>query len=138
MTEAGYLVMRNDMQQTGLNPMITRAPRAPTDKPPKKRAPRQIPTDTIPPDNLPAIFARNLKIARLQHSMTLEDVANVIGMTQQAVSKIETGKSGFTLTTMKKLADVFGLEVRDMLKLSAAEPATDDNLAPHPSRKKNT
>jgi len=39
---------------------------------------------------------------------------------------------------MKKLADVFGLEVRDMLKLSAAEPATDDNLAPHPSRKKNT
>ena len=38
-TRADYLVLRNEMQQTGLDSMPPRAPRAPMDKPPKKRAP---------------------------------------------------------------------------------------------------
>lgn len=126
------------MQQTGLDSMAKRVPHAPADNPPKKRAPRQMPTNEILPDDLPAVFGHNLKVARLERAMTSKDVASAVGLTQQAISKIEAGKSGFTLTTMKKLADIFGLEVSGMLKLEATEPGTDNNSASHLSNKKNT
>lgn len=116
--------------------MPPRAPRASMDNLPKKRAPRQLPTGDIPPDDLSAIFARNLKVARLQHAMTLEDVAAAAGMTHSGVSNVERGRKAFTLKTMQKLASVFGLEVGDMLKLPAAEPAAGDNPVPRLSRNK--
>ncbi len=96
--------------------MTKRAPPASTDSPPKKRAPRQIPNDEVPPDDLQALFGRNLKIARLKMKLTLEDVTLATGMSNQYLSKVENGRTNLTLATMKKLAAVVGLDVSEMIK----------------------
>ncbi len=117
---------------------MTKRPQVPlSEGPPKKRAPRRVPDVAVSPDDLPAVFGYNLKVARLERAMTLADVGRAAGMTGQGVSKVESGRSGFTLTTMKKLADIVGLEVGDMLKLPVVEPASDEKPASRPSRKKS-
>jgi len=96
--------------------MAKRVPPAAVDNPPKKRAPRQIPTDDVPPDDLQALFGRNLKIARLKMKLTLEDITLATGMKNQYVSKVENGQTNLTLATMKRLAAVVGLDVSEMIR----------------------
>jgi cyanate lyase len=96
--------------------MAKRVPPASTDSPPKKRAPRQVPVDDVPPDDLQALFGRSLKIARLQMRLTLEDITLATGMKNQYVSKVENGQTNLTLATMKKLAAVVRLDVSEMIK----------------------
>ncbi len=96
--------------------MAKRMPPAAVDSPPKKRAPRQIPTDDVPPDDLQVLFGRNLKIARLKMKLTLEDITLATGMKNQYVSKVENGQTNLTLATMKRLAAVVGLDVSEMIR----------------------
>lgn len=111
--------------------MTKRAPPAPGKFPAKKRAPRQLPTDDLPSDNLQAIFGRRLKVARLQRAMTLMEMAEATGMTNQNISKIEHGKTNLTLGTMARLAAVVGLDVSEMIK--PLEPR--EETAPKTSKK---
>jgi len=101
--------------------MAKRVPPATMDSPPKKRAPRQIPTDDVPLDDLQALFGRNLKIARLKMKLTLEDISLASGMKNQYVSKVENGQTNLTLATMKKLAAVVGIDVSEMIKRPSIE-----------------
>lgn len=95
--------------------MAKSVPDASTDKAPKKRAPRQMPTAEIPADDLQAIFGRNLKVARLQKGMTLAELAEVVGTSVPYLSRVENGGENVTLDTMKKLAAAIGQDVRSML-----------------------
>lgn len=104
--------------------MTKRAPPASPDSPQKKRAPRQIPTDEVPPDDLQALFGRSLKIARLKLKLTLEDITSATGMSNQYVSKVENGRTNLTLATMKKLAAVVGLDVSEMIKRPTIDPSS--------------
>ena len=113
--------------------MSKRAPSIPGELPAKKRAPRQIPTDEISPDNLQALFGRNFQIARLRNKLTLEDVAAATGMANQSISRIEHGRTNLTLATMRKLAAVVGIDVSEMIKL----PPSNQSLPAKPSRNKN-
>jgi len=110
-----YLVLGKDEQQTGFALMARRAPPIPGEAPAKKRAPRQMPTDEICPDDLQALFGRNFQVARLKSKLTLEDVAVATGMANQSISRIGHGKTNLTLATMKKLAAVVGMDVSEMV-----------------------
>lgn len=96
--------------------MPKRAPPGPGKHPVKKRAPRQLPTDELPSNSLQAIFGRRLKVARLQRAMTLMEMAEATGMTNQNISKIEHGKTNLTLATMERLATVVGLDASEMIR----------------------
>ena len=111
--------------------MSKRAPPASGEPSAKKRAPRQIPTDEICPDDLQALFGRNFQVARLKNGLTLEDVAAATGMANQSISRIEHGKTNLTLATMKRLAAVVGIDVSEMIKpLSSHQP-----ISSHSSKK---
>ena len=96
--------------------MAKRAPPMTGEHPAKKRAPRQVPSDELPSNSLQAIFGRRLKTARLQRAMTLVEMADATGITNQSISKIEHGKTNLTLDTMARLAAVVGLDASEMLK----------------------
>ena len=48
--------------------------------------------------------------------MTQEFVAEAIGVSRQAVSKWESGKSDPSTTNLLALADLFGISAEDLLK----------------------
>lgn len=85
-----------------------------TDTSPKKRAPRQLPTVDLAPDDLQAIFGQNVRIARLKRAMTQEKVAEAAGMTAQYLGRIEAGDKNVTLETMKRLACVLDFDLNGM------------------------
>ncbi len=95
--------------------MAKSVPPGSADTSPKKRAPRQLPTSDLPPDNLQAIFGRNLRVARLRKGMTLAELAEAVGTSVPYLSQVENGEKNVTLDTMRKLAAAIGQDVRTML-----------------------
>lgn len=83
----------------------------PEDGPPKRRAARRLPTDPVAPGNPHAELGRSLKIARLQQSLTLEDVSKLTGSTIQYISKVEHGQQNPTFSVLQKLAKAVGQEL---------------------------
>ena len=57
-----------------------------------------------------------LKNHRTECKMTQEFVAESLGVSRQAVSKWESGKSAPSTTNLLALADLFGLTAEDLLK----------------------
>jgi len=52
------------------------------------------------------IFGQNVRFARRQMNLSLEDVASRVGTHQPKLSRIENGKGNPTLETCAQLADV--------------------------------
>ena len=92
-----------------------------TDQPPKKRAPRKLPTAELSPDDLQAIFGQNLRAARLKSGMSIVALADAAGMQFSSVSQIENGIMNVTLKTMTRLASIFNLDVSAMLQPAISE-----------------
>ena len=63
--------------------------------------------------------------------MTLMEVSEATGISNQNISKIEHGKTNLTLATMERLAVVVGLNVSEMVKPLESEGK------PTPKRPKN-
>lgn len=60
------------------------------------------------------MFERLMEL-RQEHGLTCEDMAKVLGLeTKAAYSKKELGKTKFTLTEAKQVADVLGLHIEDI------------------------
>ena len=57
-----------------------------------------------------------LKNHRIECKVTQEFVAEAIGVSRQAVSKWESGKSDPSTTNLLALADLFGISAEDLLK----------------------
>ena len=73
------------------------------------------------------MFGRNFQLARLKSKLTLEDVAAATGMANPSISRIEHGRTNLTLATMKRLAAVVGLDVRELIKpLPSDQPPSPD------------
>lgn len=113
--------------ELGFASMAKSVPDAPADRTPKKRALRKLPVAELSPDDLPAIFGRNLRVARVKRGLTLAEVAEAIETTPQYVSLIENGKKNVTLGTMKKLAEIAGCDLSDMIRLAVdgGKPSSD-------------
>ena len=68
------------------------------------------------PDDLFAIFGKNLRAARLKSGLKQLDVAEQTGLTQQRLSLIEAGRQNLTLKTMMRLAQVVDNDVSALLQ----------------------
>ena len=68
------------------------------------------------PDPLQILFGENLRTARLIAGLSQAELATRSGLTQQYLSKIETGHKNVTLRTMAALAKVVGREVSVLLR----------------------
>ncbi|WP_216856909.1 helix-turn-helix domain-containing protein [Acidisoma sp. S159] len=66
--------------------------------------------------DLVAVFGDNLRAARLKSDLTQAEIADRLGITQQYLSLIETGRKNVTLRTMIALADVLGADLSAMLQ----------------------
>ena len=58
----------------------------------------------------------SLKVWREYRNFTLRSLAEQIGISSAAVSKIETGKSQPTVATLSKLATTLGCDMEDLAK----------------------
>ena len=80
----------------------------PRGKPPKSDEPVS--------DDLPTLFGKNLREARIKAGLTQAQVAERTGLTQQYVSLVEAGHQNITLGTMTALARVVAQDVRTLLR----------------------
>lgn len=58
---------------------------------------------------------KNLESARLARGLTMEQVAEVLGMSRQTYALIESGKKEITVTQAEKLSAIFRVELGDLL-----------------------
>ena len=58
----------------------------------------------------------HIKIERISREWTLDYVAQYVGITNQAVSLIETGQRKPSYAVMGKLEELFGMGHRELLK----------------------
>jgi transcriptional regulator with XRE-family HTH domain len=60
------------------------------------------------------LAGRRLKVAREAQRLNLQDVARQVGLTHQHLSKIERGVANTTITTLARVAAVYGLRLADL------------------------
>lgn len=70
-------------------------------------------------------FADNLIELRKYHDYSQEELAEMIGVSRQTLSKYETGESLPDVEKCKKLADIFGVSLDDMISFERNE---EENL----------
>lgn len=61
-----------------------------------------------------------VRALRLMQKMTLTEVANVLGVTQQQLQKYETGKNRITVYRLEQLSQLYGVEVQTFFEQKAA------------------
>lgn len=76
-------------------------------------------------DDPAAVFGRCLRTARLAADLTAVDVAGILGCSQAAVSRWETGDRTPTLHDLPAIARAVGTSVADLLGFNASEAAYD-------------
>lgn len=64
---------------------------------------------------------RNIRAVRHQHSWSQEDVANKLGISIPAFSKIETGITDINLSRLQQIADIFELTLVQLLSFEETE-----------------
>ena len=57
-------------------------------------------------------YTRKLIEARLERKLTQEELAKALGTTQSAVARLESGRFLPRTDTLRRLADVLGVEIR--------------------------
>jgi len=73
---------------------------------------------------------KNIRTLRHQHGWSQEDVANRLGISIPAFSKIETGVTDINLSRLEQIANIFELNVVNLLVLDAEEiDLTPSNLS---------
>lgn len=70
---------------------------------------------------------KNIRTLRHEHGWSQEDVANRLGISIPAFSKIETGVTDINLSRLEQIANIFEVSVVNLLSLEyTAEPSTQD------------
>jgi transcriptional regulator with XRE-family HTH domain len=67
---------------------------------------------------------KNIRTLRHQHGWSQEDVANRLGISIPAFSKIETGVTDINLSRLEQIANIFDVNVVNLLALEAEEVDT--------------
>jgi len=70
---------------------------------------------------------KNIRTLRHEHGWSQEDVANRLGISIPAFSKIETGVTDINLSRLEQIANIFEVSVVNLLSLEyTEEPSTHD------------
>lgn len=64
---------------------------------------------------------KNIRALRHQHGWSQEDVANRLGISIPAFSKIETGVTDINLSRLEQIANIFDINVVNILALDTDE-----------------
>jgi len=64
---------------------------------------------------------KNIRTLRHQRSWSQEDIANRLGISIPAFSKIETGVTDINLSRLEQIADIYEVNVVNLLSLDAEE-----------------
>ncbi|MFC0517138.1 helix-turn-helix domain-containing protein [Mucilaginibacter angelicae] len=64
---------------------------------------------------------KNIRTLRHQHGWSQEDVANRLGISIPAFSKIETGVTDINLSRLEQIANIFDINVVNLLALDTEE-----------------
>ena len=62
------------------------------------------------------IISKNIRIARLVKTYKQEYMAEEMGITQPAYSKIERGETDITVSQLRKIATILGLTLIDLIE----------------------
>jgi transcriptional regulator with XRE-family HTH domain len=65
---------------------------------------------------------KNIRTLRHQRGWSQEDVANRLGISIPAFSKIETGVTDINLSRLEQIANIYEVNVVNLLSLEAEEP----------------
>jgi transcriptional regulator with XRE-family HTH domain len=60
-------------------------------------------------------FGRRLKLLRLEHGLTQQQLAEAAGFDRTFIGKLERGESGVNVDRLGDLARALGLTVRDLI-----------------------
>src|ERR1700748_2667340 len=66
-------------------------------------------------------IGKNIRTFRHQHVWSQEDVANRLGISIPAFSKIETGVTDINLSRLEQIANIYEVNVINLLSLDAEE-----------------
>lgn len=64
------------------------------------------------------LFGKRIKELRKKSNYTQEQIAELLGLYQKQVGNIETGTTFTTMSNLKKLSVIFGVEVKDLFDFS--------------------
>lgn len=64
------------------------------------------------------LFGKRLKELRKQSNLTQEELSEMLGVFQKQIGNIETGTTFTTMANIVKLADIFGVEVKDLFEFN--------------------
>src|ERR1700753_2506230 len=62
-------------------------------------------------------IGKNIRTFRHQHGWSQEDVANRLGISIPAFSKIETGVTDINLSRLEQIADIYEIDVAQILSI---------------------
>ncbi len=79
-------------------------------------------------------LAQKLRVLRFMRGWSQEKLAAVSGLHRTYISAIERGERNISLDNIEKLADAFGLSIKEML--AAPDPAKLAKLLDHLPRRK--
>ncbi len=57
------------------------------------------------------IIGRRIKQLRIAKNLKVKELAEMLGITQPALSKVETGKRGISIEVARKLSDIFNVSI---------------------------
>ena len=60
-------------------------------------------------------FGKNVKIERIKKDYSQEDFAEILGVSQNYIARIETGKQNMSLIKIAELALALNVEIEDLL-----------------------
>jgi len=72
---------------------------------------------------------KNIRTLRHEHGWSQEDVANRLGISIPAFSKIETGVTDINLSRLEQIANIFEVSVVNLLSLEYVEEPTTQDLS---------
>lgn len=75
--------------------------------------------------DLTRILASNIAVRRKAAGMTQAELAEVLGYSDKTVSKWERAEGIPDVLCLKRMADIFGVRMDDLLKLPGEEPAEE-------------
>lgn len=67
-------------------------------------------------DNVLKVFGFNLKVERMKRGLTQAQLAELLGVHEKHICKIETGRQNVTLKTLDKIACVLHIKNSSLLE----------------------
>ena len=60
-------------------------------------------------------FRKNVRFLRKQHNYTLQQFADILGVSKSLISQFESGFSGLSLEVMIKIRSLFNISLDDLI-----------------------